>query len=334
MLFIASWSAAAVVILALAPFPLSLIVLGLAALFNALLWVLLVGGLAALREVIAAHTQPPLPARPPTAAGRRMLVVGAGRGLGLEAAALAAKRGWCVESADVSLSGPNFLDLTSPKSIADFGHALVARGVRRLDALLLVAGVCDAAPVRVAGASTRPRILWANYLGHALVVQELEARGIAVGRIVLVSSGSYARGGRKGGFFPAHWDALGAMPAYAQSKFLVTAWASWLRGKHREVAIINPGPMRSAIGDAHVPTLLWPTYGLMKEVLFPPPSVAAEAVLHVTEAAGAPADYVDIRVSARLNAEVSSAETHAWLLEHTRAALEEAGVKCGWAKLT
>ena len=329
MIFIASWAAAAALLFAAAPFPLSLAVFFAAATANALIWLLLVGGVDALREVIAAHTQPPLPARAATAPGRRMLVIGAGRGLGLECAALAARHGWYVEAADVSLAGPAHVDLTQPRSVADLCHRLVSRGVRRLDAVLLVAGVCDAAPVGVAGASTRPRMLWANFLGHAVVLQELEARGVAVGRVVLVSSGSYARGGRARGFFPARWSALGALGAYAQSKFLVTAWASGLR-KRREVAIINPGPMRSAIGDAHVPLLLWPSYGLLKEVLFPHPSVAARAVLHAAEAAGPPADYVDIRVAARLNDEAASAESHAWVVEHARAAFDEVGY--AWPK--
>lgn len=325
VVFILSWAAAASLLLVAAPFPLSAFILVAATLANAALWLLLVGGFDALREVISAHTQPPLP--PPhalTEGTRRMLVIGAARGLGFECAALARRSGWTVHSADASLTGASFVDLTQPRTIEALCEQLATSGVRRLDALLLVAGVCDAAPVRVAGSSF-PRMMWVNFLGHAVVVQELEARGIAVDRTVLVSSGAYARGGGSGQFFPALWGPLGAMAAYARSKFLATAWASWLRTRNREVAIVNPGPMRSTIGDAHVPLLLWPSYGLMKEVLFPLPDVAARSVLHAALSPGQPAEYVNIRVPTRLLPESASAATHAWLLDCTRGALKEAG---------
>ena len=292
------------------------------------LWVLLVGGFSAMGEVISAHTQPSLPPSPPLSAGSRMLVVGAARGLGLECASLARGAGWEVEAADASFSGDGHLDLTQPPTIAAFCDRLVARGVRRLDALLLVAGVCDAGPVGVVG-SPLPRMLWVNFLGHVVVQRELAARRIEVRRIVLVSSGSYVRGGRgESAFFPSNWSALGAMAAYAQSKFLVTAWAHALRGDNRkapEVVIINPGPMGTAIGDAHVPLPLWPTFGLMKEVLFPPPSSAATSVLWWTQAPGAPVEYVDIRAVSKLNAAVKSEVA----LQQVRAALVAGGLECG-----
>ena len=115
------------------------------------------------------------------------------------------------------------------------------------------------------------------------------------------------------------------MSAYSQSKFLATAWASWLRNaKRRDVVIINPGPMRSTIGDAHVPLVLWPTFGLLKEVLFPLPSVAAQAVLHYVHS-DTPAAYIHIRVPSRLNAEVLSESCHSWLIRHMHNALAETG---------
>jgi NAD(P)-dependent dehydrogenase (short-subunit alcohol dehydrogenase family) len=296
------------------------------------LWVLLVGGFAAMHEVLSAHTQPSLPPSPPLPAGSRMLVVGAARGLGLECASLARGAGWEVEGADASFTGEGHLDLTQPATIAAFCERLAARGVRHLDALLLVAGVCDAGPVGVAG-SPLPRMLWVNFLGHVVVLRELAARNIGVRRIVLVSSGSYTRGGCGAStpsppppFFPSHWTPLGAMGAYAQSKFLVTTWAHSLRRDDQttpHVVIINPGPMGTAIGDAHVPLPLWPTYGLMKEVLFPPPSSAATSVLFWTQASGVPPEYVDIRAISKLNAAVKSKGA----LQQVHAALVAAGLE-------
>ena len=275
-----------------------------------------------------------------------MLVIGAARGLGAACAERASQVGWDVLRADAVLPGADHLDLTRPQSIVNFCARLA---LRRIDALLLVAGVCDAAAVSVPGSSL-PRVAWVNCLGHVVVLNELEKRGIAVGRVVLVGSGSYARGTMLPHFFPPSWSVLGAMAAYSQSKFAVTAWASWLqqgarpppapaatpsrspRGRRppsrpprrRDVVIINPGPMRSTIGDAHVPFLLWPTYGLMKEVLFPLPSVAAEAVLHFAADAAPPA-YVHIRQPGVLTADVTSPACHAWLLPHVRRALRETG---------
>ena len=139
-----------------------------------------------------------------------------------------------------------------------------------------------------------------------------------------IGSGCYARGGRSSGFCPLTWTALGAMSAYSQSKFLATTWAAWLRhAKRRDVVIMNPGPMRSTIGDAHVPLLLWPTFGLLKELLFPLPCVAAQAVLHYVQS-DTTGEYIHIRVPSQLNAEVLSESCHAWLVRHTHTALAEA----------
>jgi NAD(P)-dependent dehydrogenase (short-subunit alcohol dehydrogenase family) len=291
-----------------------------------LIWVALVGGPSAFLEVLNAHLSPKLPPRAERP-GRRMLVIGAARGLGQACVAHARRRGWEVHGADAAPTPAlQHVDLTQPRSIRALCARLRDGGVRVLDALLLVAGVCDAAPVAVPG-SPLPRMLWANFLGHACVVRELEAAGVVVRRVVLVSSGSYSRGGRhETEFFPRAWTPLGAMAAYAQSKFLATAWAHALRGAdkpaRREVAIINPGPMRTQIGDAHVPLLLWPTYGLMKEVLFPPPAAAAAAVVFFAEEAGEPPEYVDIRAPGRLAAAALSVRA----MKQVRAALDAAGI--------
>jgi NAD(P)-dependent dehydrogenase (short-subunit alcohol dehydrogenase family) len=350
MRFIISWALVALVLLLCVPPPYNVQVLVAVIAVHLLLWVVLVGGLASMKEVVEAHTQPGLPrtitsaaAVPRRATPRRLamasapslttvtptsqnlLVVGAATGLGAACVDLASTTpSGTVWRGDIALPHPEHLDLASPASIASFCDGLHHRGVRRLDQLLLVAGVCDATAVPVPGSSW-PRVVWVNFLGYVVLLHTLAARHIVVGRVVLVGSGSYARGGMRADFFPAQWSVLGAVSAYSQSKFLVTAWAAWLQQRGKEVVVINPGPMRSTIGDAHVPVWLWPTYGLLKEVLFPVPRVAAAAVLHYATAPNAEV-YVHIRQPAPLGAaSVTSASCHAWLLRHTQNALKEVG---------
>jgi hypothetical protein len=66
-----------------------------------LIWVALVGGPSAFLEVLNARTQRQLPPRTERP-GRRMLVIGAARGLGQACVALARRRGWEVHGADAA----------------------------------------------------------------------------------------------------------------------------------------------------------------------------------------------------------------------------------------
>jgi hypothetical protein len=183
--FTATWTVVVFVIWATSPAPYT--ILGAIGLGHALLWVLLVGGFDSMREILEAHTQPSLPPSALTSNGatRTMLVIGAARGLGSSCADLGARRGWIVLRADAAHSGEDFVDLTQPSTIAALCERIRLQGVRRIDAVLLVAGVCDATGVRVAGSSL-PRLAWVNYLGHVVLLQELETCGIAVGRVMLV----------------------------------------------------------------------------------------------------------------------------------------------------
>ena len=183
--FTATWTVVVFVIWATSPAPYT--ILGAIGLGHALLWVLLVGGFDSMREILEAHTQPSLPPSALTSNGatRTMLVIGSARGLGSSCADLGARRGWIVLRADAAHSGEEFVDLTQPSTIAALCERIRLQGVRRIDAVLLVAGVCDATGVRVAGSSL-PRLAWVNYLGHVVLLQELETCGIAVGRVMLV----------------------------------------------------------------------------------------------------------------------------------------------------
>jgi len=335
MIFTFSWLLFLSLLLLFIPHPYGVFSVVAVIFFTVSCWVALVGGFNAMREVIEAYTQQELQESPPQPPPlrvaqplRRLLIVGAARGLGLEVSTLARSKGtWEVHSADVALSGEEFVDLTRPATVQALCASLARSGVRHLHALVLAAGVCDAEPVKVLNSSL-PRMVWVNFLGHAVVLQELKVHGVVVDRIIIISSGSYVRGSRAGSFFPVHWTPLGAMAAYAQSKYLLTIWASWLRRSSCkvDVTILNPGPMRSAIGDPHVPLFLWPVYGLMKEILFPLPAVAARAVLHFTEALH-PEEYVHIRTKKPLIRDVTHDVTFEWLLEHARVAFREVGYR-------
>ncbi len=90
-----------------------------------------------------------------------------------------------------ALADDEHVDLTQPATIIALCERLATRSVRRLDVLLLVAGVCDARAVPGPASSSLPRVAWVNFLGHVLLLAELERRRIVVGRVVLIGSGTY-----------------------------------------------------------------------------------------------------------------------------------------------
>jgi NAD(P)-dependent dehydrogenase (short-subunit alcohol dehydrogenase family) len=307
------------------------------ALLHVCVWVALSGGVASFREVLEASTQgglPPTPAavKPGAARGKSMLVVGAYSGLGAAVAKLAASvPGYAVSRADVRLHGDEYVDLSDVDSIKQLAERFEGKS---LDAVVLCAGVVDGRAVPLQGHFTcdtvLPRMAWVNFLGHAVLMQELEARSVTVARVVVVGSGAYARGSQQGAggdaFFPREWSGFGAMAAYAQSKFILTAWAEWQRRVRptRSLSVINPGPMRTTIGDEGVPAVLAPFYGTMQEILFPRAGRAAQAVLHLC-GSGPTIPYMHIRKPAQLNEAVRSEACQAWAVENMTAALAAVG---------
>ena len=110
------------------------------------------------------------------------------------------------------------------------------------------------------------------------------------------------------------------MKNYSQSKFLLTTYMARLQSYGTNVVMLNPGPMRSTIGDRHVPLLLWPVYGLMKEILFPLPAVAAKSVMYCIDAKKQ-MEYMHIRMESKLLPMVHDSTVQKWMMEHTRKAL-------------
>eukprot|EP00040_Diaphanoeca_grandis_P022367 m.119968 g.119968 ORF g.119968 m.119968 type:complete len:345 (+) comp28778_c0_seq3:184-1218(+) len=315
------------------------IMLGLGVL-HTIMWVLLVGGFESLKEVCEAHIQPKLPSTQSTRelGNKSMLVVGAYSGLGEAVCMLVREQARYVriDQADVMLSGDEHLDLCSLPSIQEFAARYANQ---TLDVLVLCAGVCDSlsSPPFPRGEALLPRMAWVNFLGDAVLVQALQQNNCVIHRIVVVGSGAYARGSQRawgGQLFPRQWSPLQTLSVYSQSKFVLTAWACWLRRvKHIDVVILNPGPMRSTIGDRQVPFALWPTYGLMKEVLFPLPKQAANSVMMLALAAQDTAPdrnsqrcpYMHIRRMAKLSQEVESEDVQRWVVSEMEKALHAAG---------
>ena len=281
-----------------------------------LLWTLLCGGVSAMYEIIEARTQPELPLIPPHPARRpTVVVIGSAVGLGKEVVRLLHKKKYSIMEGDVLFDGVRHCNLASVGSVKAFADRI---RYPVIDVLVLVAGVCDATGVPVSG-SKHPRMLWVNYLGYVCLLSELETIGIIVKKIVVVSSGSYARGSTAK-FFPSNWGVTEAVQCYSQSKFLLTTHFARLQQLGLNVILINPGPMRTTIGDRHVPIFLWPIFGLMKEILFPMPSRAAKSVIHCVDTK-LKFDYMHIRVRAQLDPIVLSSGTQQWVLSETCKAL-------------
>ena len=300
---------------------------------HVIVWTMLSGGVDSMREIIEASTQPTLPESVVgNGRGKAMLVVGAYSGLGRAVSKLAKSRaGYNVVRADLRLHGHEFVDFCDVESIKEFAQQFEGS---KFDDVVLCVGAVDDRAVPLHGHFTcdtvLPRMAWVNFLGHAVLMQELERVGCQVGRVVVVSSGAYARGSQNESFFPREWDGLGALAAYAQSKFILTAWAEWQRRVRpsREISVLNPGPMRTSIGDRGVPAFLWPFYGTMLEILFPRPDRAAQAVLHLCDPSTSPSvSYMHIRKKEQLNSAVRSESCQAWAVDNIGKALEAVGYK-------
>ena len=319
MFYIWAWLVLYTFVSIVLPHSISFSLLTLLTLTTLLLWVFLCGGPSAMYEVLEARTQPRIPLVPPHPARRPVVVViGSATGLGQQVAALCRRKKYIVQEGDVQFSGAKHCDLTSIPSIQKF----VATIITTIDVLVLSAGICDATGVPISGQqSIHPRMLWVNFLGQVCFLEEAKKQGIAIQKIVSITSGAYARGTTKE-YYSKTWNVLAAMKYYSQSKFLLTTYFARLQMLYgTNVTMVNPGPMRSTMGDQHVPLLLWPMYGLMKEVLFPLPKEAAKTVMYCIDAKKN-IKYMHIRIEAALSPIVKDLQVQEWVMKHTRAALQ------------
>ena len=315
MKYTISWLSIILLILLFAPNPYQSVLVLIS--LHLFLWTVLCGGLNAMYEIVEAKIHPKLPMQPPILKRNPSLVViGSAMGLGKEVVAMAKRKKYSVQEGDVLFQdNKRHVDLTSIQSIKNFCDQCP---FKTIDVLVCVAGVCDATGVPVKD-SIHPRMLWVNYLGHVVVIEEFKRIGILINKIVVVSSGSYARGSSKL-FYPKTWGVTEAIQNYSQSKFLLTTYFARLQSFGQRIILINPGPMNSTIGDRHVPLLLWPIFGLMKEILFPVPLHAAKAVIYCVDTKKN-IDYFHIRKEGLLSATVRDPTIQRWVLKETQKAL-------------
>eukprot|EP00041_Stephanoeca_diplocostata_P010521 m.167082 g.167082 ORF g.167082 m.167082 type:complete len:613 (+) comp18183_c0_seq1:142-1980(+) len=338
------------------------VVAGVLFTLNALITVALVGGPMEMFEVLEPNWQPALPWPPPghtSLQGRRVLVTGANRGYGKAIATHLASMGAHVvlhcrdesscaratqdviaaASSGIKKHG-NFVsfktaDLSALDAVQGLANAFATAGLR-IDILVLNAAMVDPTGAKVPG-TTIAKMFAVNYLANVVLVRELLTQGVVrpkTGnevdrpRVVLISSGTYARGTPDVFGVREAWTPLDAMAKYGQTKFLLQTWGEALRTHTAglDVVVHSPGPIYTNLGKEHVPAVLLPSYTLMKEVLFPSPLTASKPVV----ALAVPSLYksgtfLHIRVdhTSRLLPTVLAPDTQAWVLNHTVDVLRE-----------
>lgn len=189
---------------------------------------------------------------------RSVLITGTSSGIGLEAAALLAARGWRVfasmrdlakrEALERALGKSGAagnvsfvqLDLTDAASIEHAAGEVLAAGGGKLDALVHNAGISAAGAVEDIPMEDIRRVLETNFLGPIALTRRLlpAFRAQGEGRIVLVSS--------EAAFFGQPANSI-----YCASKWALEGWGESIAFELApfgiDVVIIEPGPYRTEI---------------------------------------------------------------------------------------
>lgn len=197
-----------------------------------------------------------LPAGPPSASGRRVLLIGASRGLGLALAqewarggrqVVATVRGpgrtplhdladTCAEHIEIQT-----VDVTEPTQIAALHDRLADR---MFDLLFVNAGVTNQPEGTVAQTSTDEfiRVMVTNALGPLRVIEALQDRVEPAGTIGVMSSGqgSVANNGRGG--HEVYRGSKAALNTFMRS------YAARHDGERRALVLMAPGWVRTELG--------------------------------------------------------------------------------------
>jgi len=161
----------------------------------------------------------------------------------------------------------------------------------KVDIVVLNAAVVDPTPIKTKSGSGNNRMFVVNYLANVVLVNELVRLGRVKSqanvsgpapRIVIVSSGTYARGHTGTYGATASWGITEAVRYYGQSKWELQMWAvntAAALAPHIDIVSYNPGPVMTELGDEHVPWVLAPTLHAMKRLFFPAAAEAAKPLV-------------------------------------------------------
>ena len=192
----------------------------------------------------------------PTTPGRRVLLIGASRGLGLELAREWARCGWQVTATvrspgrtalhDLADSCPGqigieTIDITEPEQIAALRTRLRDQ---RFDLLFVNAGVTNQPEGTVAQTSTEEftRVMVTNALSPLRVVEALQDHVEPAGTIAVMSSGQGSVANNDRGGHEVYRGSKAALTTFMRS------YAARHRGEPRTLVLMAPGWVRTDLG--------------------------------------------------------------------------------------
>ena len=196
-------------------------------------------------------SEPAVVARP-----RRVLLIGASRGLGLALAEEWARGGWHVTATvrtttrsrlhDLADRHPELVevetvDITAPAEIAELNVRL---GHRRFDLLFVNAGTTNQPEGTVAETSTEEfvRVMVTNALGPLRVVEALQDRVEPTGTIGVMSSGQGSVTNNTNGGHEVYRGSKAALNTFLRS------YAARHTGEQRSLILMAPGWVQTELG--------------------------------------------------------------------------------------
>uniref|UniRef100_A0A7S2QSJ9 Protochlorophyllide reductase n=1 Tax=Norrisiella sphaerica TaxID=552664 RepID=A0A7S2QSJ9_9EUKA len=176
-------------------------------------------------------------------------------------------------------------------------------------------------------------MLAVNFLGNVYLFKRLVEGGLAGSstKVIVVSSGAHYNGRPFDFPVKANVTAGNALYLYAQSKLLLQTWFEGYlnsiddESKRPYVAFWNPGPVYTSLGASSVPSVLYPTYWLMKQLFFVDPYEVAKSILYLmsTPTPLKSRDYLEMRVVQNPHPWTREKKAYEWLEPLTQSLIQE-----------